>query len=42
MRSFFNLGLDFDQQLPDLLGGVTLDEVNAAARRYLIPTAPHS
>ena len=30
---FFGLGLDYDVRLPDLLGAVTLDEVNAAARR---------
>jgi zinc protease len=29
---FFGLGLDYDVRLPDLLGRVTLDEVNAAAR----------
>jgi zinc protease len=32
---FFGLGLDHDVQLPDLLGSVTLDEVNAAAREAL-------
>ena len=32
---FFGLGLDYDARLPDLLGAVTLDEVNAAARRAL-------
>ena len=26
---FFGLGLDYDVRLPDLLGAVTLDEVNA-------------
>lgn len=34
---FFGLGLDFDVRLPSLLGAVTLDEVNAAARRALDP-----
>jgi predicted Zn-dependent peptidase len=32
---FFDLGLDYDQRLPDLLRAVTLDQVNAAARRAL-------
>jgi zinc protease len=32
---FFDLGLDYDARLPDLLGAVTLDEANAAARRIL-------
>jgi zinc protease len=31
----FGLGLDFDQQLPGLLGAVTIDEVRAAAREVL-------
>jgi len=34
---FFGLGLDYDARLPDLLTAVTLDEVNAAARRALDP-----
>ena len=34
---FFGLGLDYDVRLPDLLRAVTLDEVNAAARRVLDP-----
>jgi zinc protease len=34
---FFGLGLDYDERLPDLLGAVTLDDVNAAARRVLDP-----
>ena len=34
---FFDLGLDYDVRLPDLLSTVTLDEVNAAARRVLDP-----
>jgi len=32
---FFGLGLDYDARLPDLLGAVTLDQANAAARRLL-------
>jgi zinc protease len=32
---FFGLGLDYDARLPDLLGAVTLDQANAAARRIL-------
>jgi zinc protease len=31
----FDLGLDYDAHLPDLLRAVTLDDVNAAARRAL-------
>ena len=34
---FFGLGLDYDVRLPQLLGGVTLDEANAAARKLLDP-----
>jgi zinc protease len=34
---FFGLGLDYDRRLPALLGAVTLDEANAAARRTLDP-----
>ena len=34
---FFRLGLDYDARLPDLLGAVTLEEANAAARRALDP-----
>jgi zinc protease len=37
VAEFFDLGLDYDQRLPDLLGAVTLDDVNAAARRFLNP-----
>jgi zinc protease len=37
VEEFFGLGLDYDARLPDLLGGVTLDEVNAAARRAMDP-----
>jgi zinc protease len=36
-EEFFGLGLDYDARLPDLLGAVTLDEANAAARRALDP-----
>jgi zinc protease len=32
---FFNLGLDHDSRLPDLLNAVTLEDVHAAARRSL-------
>jgi len=34
---FFGLGLDYDVRLPERLAAVTLDEVNAAARRLLDP-----
>ena len=34
---FFGLGLDYDARLPQLLGDVTRDDVNAAARRLLDP-----
>jgi len=37
VAEFFDLGLDYDQRLPDLLGAVTIDQVNAAARRALHP-----
>ena len=33
----FGLGLDYDRRLPGLLGAVTRDEVNAAARALLAP-----
>ncbi len=36
-EAFFDLGLDYDMRLPDLLGAVTLDEANAAARQTLDP-----
>ena len=36
-EEFFGLGLDYDARLPDLLGAVTLDQANAAARRALDP-----
>ena len=35
---FFGLGLDHDLRLPKLLDSVTLDAVNAAARRTLDPS----
>ena len=35
IAEFFDLGLDYDVRLPALLGSVTLDEANAAARRIL-------
>jgi zinc protease len=34
---FFGLGLDYDVRLPFMLSAVTLDDVNAAARRLLEP-----
>lgn len=34
---FFQLGLDYDVRLPRLVNDVTLEEVNAEARRYLAP-----
>jgi zinc protease len=34
---YFNLGLDYDGRLPRLLEQVTLAEVNAQARRFLVP-----
>jgi zinc protease len=34
---FFGLGLDYDLRLPRLINDVTLEEVNAVARRYLVP-----
>jgi len=34
---FFGLGLDYDVRLPSLLGAVTLEDANAAARRSLDP-----
>jgi zinc protease len=37
IEEFFGLGLDYDAKLPGLLSAVTLDEVNAAARRALDP-----
>jgi zinc protease len=32
---FFNLGLDYDVRLPELLGAVTLEDVHAVAQKYL-------
>lgn len=32
---FFALGLDFDVRIPDLLRGVTLEQANEAARKFL-------
>ena len=37
VEEFFGLGLDYDVRLPDLLGAVSLDDANAAARRVLDP-----
>jgi zinc protease len=37
-EEFFDLGLDYDERLPGLLGAVTLEDANAAARRSLDPT----
>jgi zinc protease len=34
---FWGLGLDYDERLPGLLAGVTLEEVNEAARRVANP-----
>jgi zinc protease len=34
---FFGLGPDYDARLPALLGGVTAEQVHAAARRFLDP-----
>jgi zinc protease len=35
VEEFFGLGLDYDVQLPALLGAVSLDDVHAAARRAM-------
>jgi len=32
---FFQLGLDYDERVPDLLRSVTLDQANAVAKKYL-------
>ena len=32
---FFGLGLDYDARVPDLLRAVTLEQANAAAKKYL-------
>jgi zinc protease len=37
MVEFFGLGMDYDVQVPDLLGRVTRDDVHAAARAVLDP-----
>jgi len=37
-EEFFQLGLDYDLRVPDLLNAVTRDAVVAAARRTLIPS----
>jgi zinc protease len=34
---FFDLGLDYDARLPDLINAVTVDDVHAAAKRALDP-----
>ncbi len=34
---YFGLGLDYDMRLPRLIDDVTLEQVNAEARRYLMP-----
>jgi zinc protease len=34
---FFGLGLDYDVRMPDMLRAVTLDQVNAVARRLIDP-----
>jgi zinc protease len=34
-EEFFGLGLDYDRRLPDLIGAVSIDAANAAARRLL-------
>ena len=36
-EEFFGLGLDYDARLPALLNAVTLEDVQAAARRALDP-----
>lgn len=38
MVEFFDLGMDFDVRVPDLLSKVTRDEVHAAARAVLDPS----
>ena len=35
---FFGLGTDYDLRMPELLRAVTLDEVNAVARRVIDPS----
>jgi predicted Zn-dependent peptidase len=38
MAEFFDLGMDYDLRVPDLLARVTRDEVHAAARAVLDPS----
>jgi len=38
MVEYFDLGMDYDVRVPELLGRVTRDEVHAAARAVLDPT----
>ena len=38
MVEFFDLGMDYDLRVPDLLGRVTRDDVHAAARSVLDPS----
>jgi zinc protease len=38
MVEFFDLGMDYDVRVPELLGRVTRDEVHAAARAVLDPS----
>jgi zinc protease len=38
MVEFFDLGMDYDVRVPDLLAGVTRDDVHAAARAVLDPS----
>ena len=37
MVEFFNLGMDYDVRVPELLANVTLEDVRAAARAVLDP-----
>jgi zinc protease len=38
MVEFFDLGMDYDRRVPDLLAGISRDDVHAAARAVLDPT----
>jgi zinc protease len=38
ISEFFGLGTDYDLRMPDLLRAVTLDDVNAVARRVIDPS----
>ena len=38
MVEYFDLGMDYDVRVPELLGRVTRDEVHAAARAVLDPS----